>query len=498
MTDKKIDVLKHIDFDSQEGSFLLNGKGDPNCEFIGKTLKQWGSEIESELHYYEEDKIKEELEIANKKIKKQYEHLKKFSQLRKHLTNLIISGKGIQEITESLSNITKSTVIVYDDRVNLIAMFSKNSKLSDINKIDKLKGNLLKILDNKKKHEYIMLIENKTPIKIIIEKNYNITVVPIIGNLEVIGFISVIHNSKEDTEKELIETIQHSSIIYALEIIKEESMIAREQEVRGDYIYSLISNNYSDDKTIKNWAFKLGHDLIKLKYVMVLNFDNYQNLFGKNDEKEKTTYKKHLYTITKNFLASYSPISFCGILNEELIIFLPSVFNDCEDKKIITDIYNRLKNSIMQVFIDISISAGVGTRVNSIEEFKKSYDEAKETLNVMKKFTSKDKIIFYDDIGAVSLLLGSGNGDKLLKFMHKKLDVLREYEKTHNNEFIHTLESYYECNGNIQKTAREMYVSVSTVKYRLGKIKELGYELNVAQENFDMQLALKIHRFFMS
>ncbi|HZK85867.1 MAG TPA: aldehyde ferredoxin oxidoreductase C-terminal domain-containing protein [Desulfosporosinus sp.] len=57
---------------------------------------------------------------------------------------------------------------------------------------------------------------------------------------------------------------------------------------------------------------------------------------------------------------------------------------------------------------------------------------------------------------------------------------------------MHSLK-YYLDTESIRKAAVKSSVSVSGYKYRLTKIKELGYDLQSPQERFDLKLAIKIY-----
>jgi PucR family transcriptional regulator, purine catabolism regulatory protein len=53
-------------------------RGDAECRFVGRTVGEWGNDIEHELSYYGETKIAEELEEAHLHIQKQHTMLQGF------------------------------------------------------------------------------------------------------------------------------------------------------------------------------------------------------------------------------------------------------------------------------------------------------------------------------------------------------------------------------------------------------------------------------------
>ena len=70
------------------------------CRFIGKTLEEWGDEIASDLPFYEEKSMADELDIAYCRIEKQAELLKQSANLNQKLTQIVLQGNGLDEVAQ--------------------------------------------------------------------------------------------------------------------------------------------------------------------------------------------------------------------------------------------------------------------------------------------------------------------------------------------------------------------------------------------------------------
>ena len=81
----------------------------------------------------------------------------------------------------------------------------------------------------------------------------------------------------------------------------------------------------------------------------------------------------------------------------------------------------------------------------------------------------------------------------LLSFKEEILGPLLKYEG--GGELIHTLEAYFEHNGNLSKTAESLYIHRNTLIYRMDRITEIsGLDLAHEETRLAVQLALRIHR----
>ena len=74
------------------------------------------------------------------------------------------------------------------------------------------------------------------------------------------------------------------------------------------------------------------------------------------------------------------------------------------------------------------------------------------------------------------------------------LAPLIKQEGSKGVNLIHTLKVYLENNGNIKKTAEQLFIHRSTLQYRLDRIASiLEVDLSDAEEIFNLMLALKLY-----
>jgi len=87
-------------------------EGDQHCHFIGKTLDVWGDEISSELVEYAREDISDEFDRAHKRIERQSEILKLWNVIGNQLTEIVLQGKGIDSIAQTLGRSLNGEIVI--------------------------------------------------------------------------------------------------------------------------------------------------------------------------------------------------------------------------------------------------------------------------------------------------------------------------------------------------------------------------------------------------
>jgi sugar diacid utilization regulator len=465
------------------------GKGDPYCEHVGKTLKEWGDEISSELPYYEETKINEELEVANKIIQHKNLQLQKAFDVLEQLTHLVAIGEGLKGITKTLSEMINGTILVFDNKIQTLVTYAC-AGMSYVTLQKEISEFLRNLMSSPiKRQEFDGLIAKKTPIWVdfkIQKEVYPCAFAPIAVKDELLGFIVAIPSNR--TKQDFIMAIQHSAGVYAFELNKQKTIADLEQQFRGNFLDSLISENTSDEEMLKVWAFRLGYDISAAHNIIVMGVD-YSITKGHNSEEITINSKDSFLEFINHFITIRCQSILYGQVKNMMVFLLPG--DNMADRKNINDFITQLRTTTNRNFPRISVFFGVGRVITELSDYPKSYHQAVRALEIVRLFNKINGVVFYDDLGSLALLFGVNNKTELLYFMEKTLGPLIQYDNKYNGELLKTLEQYLD-NNSIQETSKETALSVSGIKYRLNKIKELGYDLHSQQGKFDLRIALNI------
>ena len=71
---------------------------------------------------------------------------------------------------------------------------------------------------------------------------------------------------------------------------------------------------------------------------------------------------------------------------------------------------------------------------------------------------SRDRVIAFEELGVMPLLLQSEDQQGLVAFMERYLRPLLTYDDQHQGQLLPTLEAFLSQNGNLQRTAESLYI----------------------------------------
>lgn len=185
-------------------------------------------------------------------------------------------------------------------------------------------------------------------------------------------------------------------------------------------------------------------------------------------------YNKFKYGIKNMFHAETS-------LMDDMIVCLIEDVNDEKLKEAIEVIINKMKGKI---------KVGIGNPVESFEQLRDSYSKAEEAL-ISLSYIDSLNYVFYNILD-MEILFKEIPNEVRDEFIDRILGKMSEKDI---DDYLHILETYYECNGSINRTSELLFIHKNTLQYRLNKIKEItGYNPRELKEGYVLYTALRLHK----
>ncbi|MFJ7832175.1 XylR N-terminal domain-containing protein [Peribacillus sp. NPDC097284] len=466
------------------------GKGDPHCHFIGKTLDLWGDEILPELVDYEREDIRDELDQAHKRIERQSEILKRGNLLSNQLTQIVLQGKGLDSIAQTLGRSLKCGIVISNKD------FETLSEYGDI-----LDYSLKSIIENKEKlylsdQDKIneMLKQRTTTIQLNLSKKQGFShyplITPIIVQNHVYGYISIIKNSKEMEELES-SFAERAANICALHILNEKTAIDTEQRMKGELLHEVLVEPNLDTNITKKLSF-LGYKIHKPHFVFVFNLQNQSYDFQKdefvNDEKEviMNILRKYSFSIAgENILISHS----FGQIQALVSVDLLKACNMSEEKFGIS-----ILKEVKRKFPSAQLLIGISNICPSILRTHEGYKQAKKALEIAQINKLKQQVFLFSTIGPISILLDARNPQELEDYANSILSPIYDYDLQKSSGLLKTLYSYLNNECNLHKTSRALNLSIGGMRYRLANLKErFNIDMMDSTTRREVQMALDIY-----
>lgn len=467
------------------------GKGEPHCHFIGKTLDLWGDEISPELVDYAREDIGDELDQAHKRIEKQSEILKRGNLLSNQLTQIVLQGKGLDSIAQTLGTSLKCGIMISNQDFETLSTYGDIFDYSLKNIIEKKED--IDSSDRKKMNE---LVNRRSTIQL---NSINIQgfshyplITPIIVQNNVYGYISIIKNTKEMDELES-SFIERAANICALHILNKKTEIDTEQKMKGELLEEVLLQPKLDSGITKKLTI-LGYNLNKPHYVLIFRLQNQSFDFQEdelvNNVKEEimNVLRKYSSTADENILISNSFGQVHALISEDLLK---------TQKWNITKFGESILKELEKKYPSPQVVIGVSNICMNIHGAHEGYKQAKKALEIAQINKENQQVFLFSTIGHISILLDARNPQELMTYADHILGSIYYYDVRKSSELLKTLYFYIDNECNLHKTARFLNLSIGGMRYRLDNLKtRFNIDMMNSTTRREVQLALDIYLAF--
>lgn len=318
--------------------------------------------------------------------------------------------------------------------------------------------------------------------------------IPIIIEKIQYGYIFIWIDKKELDlyDKLLIESYVH---IIALNFVKKLSLSNMESKYRLEFFNNLLSNDGNRQneaiESAKTFNFKLG-----LKYTALIIYF-YDYLKSKHIGLNKSNFNKNIITnsiaiIDRIIRGQKERILYVDKSDSIVILYgsEPAEKPELIKKKVIC-FCKSIEMELLRKFKEQRFKIGIGRAYIDTSKLNKSYEQAKVVVEKFNK-SNTENILHYDDLGLYAILCFDGIQGELVRFCNDTINPIIEYDKLNNTELVRTLRAYFECNGNMKKISKAMFMHYNTIVYRIQKIKDIvGVDFENGDNRLKFEIALK-------
>jgi PucR family transcriptional regulator, purine catabolism regulatory protein len=140
------------------------------------------------------------------------------------------------------------------------------------------------------------------------------------------------------------------------------------------------------------------------------------------------------------------------------------------------------------------------SRTAHVSAARRSFHEARCALEATSLGNGDaPDVASHDDLGAFTLLLALQDDDALRAYSDNLLSPIERTDGEYGDELLRSLEAYIEQNGQWERAARELYCHRHTLRYRIRRVEELtGRDLSRASDRIELWLALRARELIRS
>ncbi|MGB2910990.1 MAG: helix-turn-helix domain-containing protein [Anaerolineales bacterium] len=397
-------------------------------------------------------------------------------RMHTQFSQLIAEGNGLPGLAHAIADISGCGVLVQDKRGRILTDLPSASMvgiwdvvLEQLSSLNSLPGALL---DRKRTGIQTGLVTQEIP------GNLARLVSPITVSSIVRGYLSLVGLKGEfDALDHLV--VEQGALVCAIEMSRKKAIRETEKRLKGDLLAALLQETLSP-RDAELWVQTMGLDVEQAHIALRFIWDG-----------ENPPSRRRLETIVNGEVTRKKLKVILKPLGLEVICFcqVPPQVNRAEPA---LSLGMAVIEQAKTEYPDTPVRCGVGTTALELSEWRDSFRQAGQALAMARRFSGR-KPLYFPDLSVYRLLLQIEHNPELITFQEETLGPLSSHENC--AEMTHTLEAYFEHNGNISRTAEALFIHRNTLIYRMERIISIiNLDLDNPENRLAVQLALHIFR----
>lgn len=420
-----------------------------------------------------------ELEALHGLVAAQNQRLKHQAEIHEALLREILADQDTPKLIERMSKLISRPVMLAGHDLVPIAFSGIEPDGAD---------EILRLIDSDRPR--LATLRAFTPHRLCeIPTGGSIISVPLRVLGRTLAFLLVVDRNAEEDPEELYAVLEHCSLLISLDRLKDWFRLNAELRASRDLVEALGSAE-TDPLTIMRRASALGLDLTRSAVVLKVRLED-SELPLNLEEVFASSIRMKLQPLGVDSIAvpvgagEFTVITTLRDTNVARSQIAETIRASVEQT-------SRLHDPSMLPAITIA----VGTAASGVQGMRRSYREAERAMMVAITQGAVGSTVDASQLGVYGLLVELGS-DVSLTFAQSQLAELLAYDSKHGSDLLATLEAYLDSMGNVNQTARRMFLHPSTVRYRISRIEEVtSLNLDNPERRLMVHLAIRILRLY--
>src|ERR1700746_685146 len=211
-------------------------------------------------------------------INAEHWRLRQSFEIHRRFTELVLDGKGVNEICRTLADLLESAVVVEDASFHLLAHAGGRAAPHRKETIAR-QGTPQRVLFDPQIQRTLREVEAKRgPVKVPAFPHLGMSrerlIAPIFAANQVLGYISILDHSPHNEELAFM-AIEQAALVLALSIAKERELSEVEGRVRGEFLEDLLHGTYGDEAAAQRRASHLGYPMHGSHIFVLVDIDDF-------------------------------------------------------------------------------------------------------------------------------------------------------------------------------------------------------------------------------
>jgi PucR family transcriptional regulator, purine catabolism regulatory protein len=429
-------------------------------------------------------------------INAEHWRLKRSIEIHRRFTELVLDGKGVNEICRTLADLLESAVTVEDASFHLLAHAGGSADPHRKETILR-QGTPQRVLFDPQIQRMLREVEaNRGPVKVPAFPHLGMSrerlIAPILAAGQVLGYISILDHPPHNEELAFM-AIEQAALVLALSVAKERELSEVEGRVRGEYLEDLLHGTYGDEAAAQRRARHLGYPLHGSHVVMLVDIDDFRGFNRARQISEdaiQALKREFLRRVTGVVRISY-PRALVQGRSDQVVALLP-LGSEVADYQVRAHALGlQIQQAIAEWKPGFTISVGFSGPTEAPTGVAGALREVTSVMESLARFKRWSQVIAVPELGLTGLL-AAVTDERLVDYSRRHLGPLIEHDRLRKGNLVATLRAYLET-GEQQHAAQKLRVHPNTLRYRLDRIREIsGVDLEDPETRLNLAVALRV------
>lgn len=432
-------------------------------------------------------------------INAEHWRLKRSLDIHSRFTELVLDGKGVNEITRTLADLLEAAVSVEDASFHLLAHAGGSANDPHRKETIARHGTPQRIVYDPQVSRFLRQLEHHRHPMVMpafphLGLNRERILAPILAANQVLGYIAVI-DSQPHNEELAFMAVEQAALVVALALTKEREVAEVESRVRGEFLDDLIQGTYGDEAAAQRRARHLGFPLQGTHILMAVDIDDFRGFHRARQIAEEAiqALKRDFFRRVSGVVRGSHPRALIGAHSDSVYALLPlGLGADHPDaQRRAHQLGQQVQDAIVAWNPGFTVSIGLSAPIEAPDGVAGAHREVTAVMETLGRFKRWSQVISVPQLGVTGLLAGVDH-ERLLEFAHRHLGPLMEHDRARGGELVETLKAYLEA-GEQQAAARRLGIHPNTLRYRLDRVREVGrVELEDPETRLNLAVALRV------
>ena len=429
-------------------------------------------------------------------INAEHWRLKRSIEIHRRFTELVLDGKGVNEICRTLADLLESAVTVEDASFHLLAHAGGSADPHRKETILR-QGTPQRVLFDPQIQRMLREVEAKRgPVKVPAFPHLGMSrerlIAPILAAGQVLGYISILDHPPHNEELAFM-AIEQAALVLALSVAKERELSEVEGRVRGEYLEDLLHGTYGDEAAAQRRARHLGYPLHGSHIVMLVDIDDFRGFNRTRQISEdaiQALKREFLRRVTSVVRISYTRALVQG-RSDQVVALLP-LGTETGDYQVRAHALGlQIQQAIVEWKPGFTISVGFSGPTEAPTGVAGALREVTSVMESLARFKRWSQVVAVPELGLTGLL-AAVTDERLVDYSRRHLGPLIEHDTSRKGNLVATLRAYLET-GEQQQAAQKLRVHPNTLRYRLDRIREIsGVDLEDPETRLNLAVALRV------